>query len=32
VAVVDRDGYVKLADDDVERRSTELLSSGRSPS
>ena len=30
VAVVDRDGYVKLDDDDVERRSTELLSSGRS--
>ena len=29
VAVVDKDGYVKLADDDVERRSTELLSSGR---
>jgi len=31
VAVVDRDGYVKLDDEDVERRSTELLSSGRSP-
>ena len=30
VAVVDRDGYVKLADDDVERRATELLQSGRS--
>jgi proteasome beta subunit len=30
VAVVDQDGYVKLADDEVERRSTELLSSGRS--
>ncbi len=30
VAVVDRDGYVKLADDDVERRSIELLQSGRS--
>jgi proteasome beta subunit len=30
VAVVDSDGYVKLDDDDVERRSTELLSSGRS--
>jgi len=31
VAVVDRDGYEKLAEEDVERRSTELLSSGRSP-
>ena len=30
VAVVDRDGYVKLDDDDVERRATELLQSGRS--
>ena len=30
VAVVDRDGYVKLADDDVERRSAEILA-GRSP-
>jgi proteasome beta subunit len=30
VAVVDRDGYVKLAEDDVERRSIELLGSGRS--
>jgi proteasome beta subunit len=30
VAVVDQDGYVKLDDDDVERRSTELLASGRS--
>ncbi len=29
VAVVDRNGYAKLADDDVERRSTEVLS-GRS--
>ena len=30
VAVVDRDGFVKLADDDVEQRSIELLQSGRS--
>ena len=30
VAVIDRDGYVKLADDDVERRSITLLDSGRS--
>src|SRR4051812_35817144 len=30
VAVIDQDGYVKLADDDVERRSIELLQSGRS--
>jgi proteasome beta subunit len=30
VAVVDRNGYVKLADDDVERRALELLQSGRS--
>ena len=30
VALVDKDGYVKLADDDVERRSTEILA-GRSP-
>jgi proteasome beta subunit len=30
VAVVDRDGYVKLTDDDIERRSIELLQSGRS--
>ena len=30
VAVVDRDGYVKLADEDVEARSVELLQSGRS--
>ena len=30
VAVVDRDGYVKLADDEVETRSIELLQSGRS--
>ena len=30
VAVVDRDGYVKLTDDEVERRSIELLQSGRS--
>ena len=30
VAVVDRNGYVKLADDDVERRSTDVLA-GRSP-
>jgi proteasome beta subunit len=30
VAVIDRDGYVKLVDDDVERRSIELLQSGRS--
>ena len=30
VAVIDRDGYVKLADDDVERRSIALLDSGRS--
>jgi len=29
VAVVDRDGYVKLAEDDVERRATEILA-GRS--
>ena len=32
LAVVDSDGYVKLADDDVERRSTDLLQSGRSRS
>jgi proteasome beta subunit len=32
VAIVDRDGYEKLDDDEVERRSIELLSSGRSPS
>lgn len=30
VAVVDRNGYVKLADTDVEARSIELLQSGRS--
>ena len=30
VAVVDRNGYVKLAEDDVERRSTQILA-GRSP-
>ena len=30
VAVIDRDGFVKLADDDVERRSIALLDSGRS--
>jgi len=30
VAVVDRDGYVKMGEDDVERRSIELLQSGRS--
>jgi proteasome beta subunit len=30
VAVVDQNGYVKLTDDDVERRSTDLLASGRS--
>jgi proteasome beta subunit len=30
VAVVDRNGYVKLAEDDVERRATEILA-GRSP-
>ena len=28
--VVDRDGYVKMGEDDVERRSIELLQSGRS--
>jgi proteasome beta subunit len=30
VAAVDRDGFVKLTDDEVERRSIELLQSGRS--
>ncbi len=30
VAVIDRDGFVKLADGDVEQRSVELLDSGRS--
>jgi proteasome beta subunit len=30
VAVIDRDGYDKLADDDVEQRSIDLLNSGRS--
>src|SRR5947209_2665369 len=30
VGGVDRDGYVKLSDDEVERRSIEFLSSGRS--
>jgi proteasome beta subunit len=31
VAVVDRDGYVKLADDDVERRSLEVLEGRSTP-
>ena len=30
VAVIDQDGYAKLADDDVEQRSIALLNSGRS--
>ena len=30
VAVIDREGYVKLADGDVEQRSIDLLNSGRS--